>query len=239
MVFAVRPKIFMKQDEKQILYAFMPVLLIDVFVLLVKWGEVYFGASLAHYGILPRSVSGLRGIVFAPFIHGDFNHIVNNLLTFTVLGWALRFFYKEIFWKILFLSMLMTGLWTWISARESYHIGLSGVLYAVFGFLLFSGFIRKNIPLIAISFFVALMYGSMVWGILPVKQAISWESHFWGFVAGIILAVYFRNEGGIPSKKYDWENEEDTEDNSGEADYWQSGVEDDFQPYGSEWKSSR
>ncbi len=227
---------YMKKDEKQILYAFVPVLIIDVIILLVKWGEVHFGVSLAQYGILPRNFSGLRGVLLAPFIHGDINHLTNNLLTFTVLGWALRFFYKEIFWKILFLSMIMTGLWTWISARASYHIGLSGVLYGVFGFLLLSGFIRKNIPLIAISFFVALMYGSMVWGILPVKQAISWESHFWGFVAGVILAVYFRNEGGIKPKKYDWEEEDDDDENpTDEPPYWMQ--KDDFQPYEKIWRS--
>ena len=192
---------------------------------------------LGFCGILPRDFRGLKGIVFSPFIHHDFNHLVNNLLTFTVLGWALRFFYKELFWKVLLLSVLMVGLWTWISAREAYHIGLSGVLYSVFGFLLLSGFIRKNIPLIAISFFVVLMYGSMMWGILPVKQEISWESHFWGFIAGAILAFYFRNTGGVPQKKYSWELEEENE-NKDENPYWEIEQEE-FSPYEKPWRSNK
>jgi membrane associated rhomboid family serine protease len=227
----------MKKDEKQLIYALIPVLIIDVLITAVKWVEWYFGLSFSGYGILPRSVEGLKGIIFSPFIHHDFNHLINNLLTFTVLGWALRFFYKELFWKIVLLSMLMVGLWTWISAREAYHIGLSGVLYSIFGFLLLSGFIRKNIPLIAISFFVVLMYGSMMWGILPLKQEISWESHLWGFIAGAVLAFYYRKSGGIPPKKYSWELEEETDENLTDS-YWETN-QDEFSPYDKPWRSNK
>ena len=106
------------------------------------------------------------------------------------------------------LNYLLAGFYTWISARHSYHIGASGLVYALFGFIFISGFIRKYIPLIALSFLVAFLYGSLVWGILPWKQGVSWEGHFWGLFVGLILAIFYRKQG--PQKKvYQWEEEEE------------------------------
>ncbi len=183
---------------------------------LVKGMEVYFDLSFVSWGILPRDLIGLRGILFSPWIHGSLNHLVNNSIPLLILGTALFYFYRSIAFRLIFWSYLLAGLYTWISARTSYHIGASGVVYSLFGFLFISGFIRKNTHLIAISFLVAFLYGSLVWGILPWDKGMSWEGHFWGLFLGLVLAVFYRKKG--PKRKlYSWDlypedEEETTED---------------------------
>lgn len=196
-----------KEDRNHIIntlfYPFLFVGLMTVVFLI----EFLFDYNLGIYGIYPRSFSGLRGIFFAPFLHGSTSHLINNSIPLFILGSALFYFYKEIAFKVFVWIFLMCGVWTWVSAREAFHIGASGIVYGLFSFLLFSGFIRKHFQLIAISFFVVFVYGSMVWGIFPIKVNVSFEGHFWGFMAGIVLALYYKNQG--PQKKeYHWEEDE-------------------------------
>ncbi len=175
-----------------------------------------FNLNLYKFGIYPRKLSGLVGVICAPFIHANFSHLFNNVVSFFILTSTLFFFYKKIALKVIFWVLIMGGFWTWVAARESYHIGASGVIYGIFSFLLISGFLRKNIQLIAISLFVVFVYGGMIWGIFPIKVQISYEGHMWGFVAGIILAIFYRKQG--PQKiKYEWPDEDDEND---EDDYW-------------------
>jgi hypothetical protein len=108
---------------------------------------------------------------------------------------------------------LFTGFWVWLLARESAHIGASGLIYGLVCFLFFSGILRKDTRLMAVSLLVTFLYGSMVWGILPIDQSISWESHLFGSVAGFFCAIYFRHEG--PQRpKAQWEIDEEIESNS-------------------------
>jgi membrane associated rhomboid family serine protease len=176
-----------------------------VFLVDLQWElKVY------QYGVFPRSIQGLRGILFSPFIHSGLEHLVNNSVPLLVLGTALFYFYKDLATKFLFWCWIMAGLWLWASGRESYHIGASGIIYALASFLFFSGIFRQQKQLIAISLLVTFLYGSMVWGILPIKENMSYEGHFWGGVSGLVLAIYFRKKGP-QRKKYDWEDEEDDE----------------------------
>ena len=171
--------------------------------------------SLISFGVFPRKLSGLIGILTSPLIHGDWNHLFNNSIPLLILGSALFYFYREVAFKVSTWIYLMVGMWTWLSAREAYHIGASGVLYGLFSFLLVSGFIRGNKNLISLSFAVVFLYGSLVWGIFPIDLKVSFEGHFWGFVAGIVLAIYYRKQG--PQKdEYVWEDEEDDEN-----PYWE------------------
>lgn len=199
-----------KKEKNQFIAAlFLPsVLVFTMFIVFLI--EIIFNVSFNSYGIYPRKVSGLIGIILAPFLHGDFSHLLNNSIPILILGSSLFYFYKEIALKVFLWVFIMGGIWTWMSAREATHIGASGVVYGLFSFLLISGFIRRNMQLISISFFVVFVYGSMVWGIFPIKVEISYESHFWGFIAGAILSVYYRKQG--PQKKeYHWE-EDDNDD---------------------------
>ncbi len=180
------------------------------FVLLlwiVFWFEAKYGYNFNRYGIYPRTLSGLRGIVFSPFIHGDIKHLYHNSIPLFVLFFSLLYFYRSISFKVFVYGTLMTGLLTWIIARKSYHIGASGIIYLLFSFIFFSGVFRKNYRLIAVSLVVIFLYGSMVWYLLPVEERLSWEGHLSGFVTGILFAYYFKGTG-IQRHQYEWEKED-------------------------------
>lgn len=184
-----------------------------VLMWLVKFTEFTFHTRFSFLGITPLEPIGLLGIFLSPFLHGDWNHLMANSVPVFVLGSALYYFYRPIATKVLLLTVLMTGLWVWVGARESTHIGASGVIYGLSSFLMFSGFLRRDNRLMALSFVVVFLYGSLVWGIFPElfpEKNISWESHLSGLVAGIILAAFFRKEG--PQRRlYSWDLEPEPE----------------------------
>lgn len=180
---------------------------------IIRGFEAVTGYDLGFLGVYPRKAEGLVGIITAPLIHGSFKHLFANSVPLFVLGGSLFYFYREIAVKSFVIIYLVTGLWVWVGARSSFHIGASGVVYGLASFLFISGILRKEGRLLAITLLVTFLYGSMVWGIFPDfmrEQNISWESHLWGLVAGLITAVYFRREGP-QRKKYDWEIEEEME----------------------------
>lgn len=191
---------------------------IIIFVLwLVRLVEVADDLDLFYYGVFPRRIIGLPGILVSPFIHANFNHLINNSIPFFSLLTAIFYFYHKVAWKVLLVSYLATGVLVWFLARSSYHIGASGLVYSFASFVFFSGIVRRNINLLAISMLVIFLYGSMVWGIFPYRPDMSWESHLIGLATGAMLAIYYRNEGPLPTKfisDMEDEEEETGEDNS-------------------------
>lgn len=179
---------------------------------LVKITEILFDFDLTFLGIYPLSIKGIPGILFSPFIHGDFEHLFYNSLPLFFLGTALFYFYSEIAVKISIWTYLLTGILVWIAGRDAWHIGASGLIYGLASFLFFSGIIRKYFRLVALSLLIVFLYGSMVWGIFPnIYRNVSWESHMLGFISGIILAIAYRKEG--PQEPvYEWLDEEDEAD---------------------------
>lgn len=156
--------------------------------------EWYVGIDLGFLGINPRNLYSLPGIFSAPLVHGDWSHMLNNSVSFLVLG--LLFFnnYPRIAALVFVLIYFFTGFLVWLIARGgTYHIGMSGVIYGLASFLFFSGFYRGNAAAIALSLLTALLYGSMAWGVLPTDPGISWESHLSGALVGFIIAYVFRN----------------------------------------------
>jgi membrane associated rhomboid family serine protease len=130
-------------------------------------------------------------------------------------GTGLIYFYRGISLSVITMIWFFTNTWVWLAARPDVHIGASGLIYGFVCFLFFSGVFRRDPRLLAISLLVTFLYGSLVWGILPVSQTISWESHFFGSVAGIFAAIYFRKEG--PQRKIKvWEEEPEPT----EPEYW-------------------
>lgn len=187
-------------------------LVVPCFFLLIIWlvkiVEVVLNVDLAIYGVYPLHLEGLRGIVFAPLIHSGFRHLFNNSFPILFLGIALFYFYRGLAYKVFFLIYILSGIWLWFFGRTAYHIGASGLIYGMASFLFFSGIFRKYIRLMAISLIVVFFYGSLIWGLLPLKPNVSWEAHLMGGIAGLILAIYYRNEG--PQRpKYSWEKEEE------------------------------
>ena len=199
----------LQEEHKQ--FKFSPVVigfpLYFVLVLwIVYWVEVNYNLYFNKYGIYPRTITGLRGIIFSPFIHSGLKHLFNNSVPLFILLTALFYFYRKIAYKILLYGIVFSGLLTWVIARDANHIGASGIVYLLFSFILFSGIFRKYNRLIAVSLIVIFLYGSMIWYILPIKEEISWEGHLSGFIFGLLFAFIFRKHG--PQKvKYYWEED--------------------------------
>ena len=168
-----------------------------VAIWLIYWVEITFGYNFNTYGILPREIKGLRGVLFSPFIHSDASHLSSNSIPLFVLLASLFYFYRKIAHKVLIYGILLSGLFCWIIARDSYHIGASGVIYLLFSFIFFSGIIRKHYRLIAMSLVVIFLYGGMIWFIIPTEDRISWEGHLSGFLIGLLFAFLYRKKGII------------------------------------------
>ena len=186
---------------------FVPFVIVVIMWSVYGW-ENYMQVSLNSFGILPRDFVGLRGILFSPFIHGGFDHIVSNTFPVLILGTAIYYFYRKSANYVILYSFLMTGLWTWAMARSSFHIGASGLIYAWGAFLFASGAINKNKRMMGLSLLVVFIYGSLIWGVLPLMPNISFESHLFGAIAGFILAYVFRKDGP-QRKKHIWETKEE------------------------------
>lgn len=182
--------------------------------LVILWGiklyEYFGGAYLSQYGLFPRRVSGLVGILVSPLLHADFGHLISNSLPLLILGSIVFYFYRTIAFQVFFWVYFMTGIWVWVAAREAYHIGASGLVYGFITFLFFSGLFRKDTRLLALSLFVTFIYGGAIWGVLPLQNGTSWESHLLGSVAGFITAYHFRKEGP-PPRVYDFGDEAENE----------------------------
>ncbi len=198
----------MHSETRKIITSFIAPFIFVLIMVGVKLLEIFLPADFVSWGILPRNITGLKGILTAPFIHADWEHLSSNAIPIIVCGAALFYFYKEIAWKVLLIVYLCGGFWLWLGGRENYHIGASNIVYGLACFLFFSGIIRRHTGLIAVSLLVVFLYGSMVWGLLPVLEKISWEGHLFGTLAGILCAVVFRKQGP-QRKQYDWENEDD------------------------------
>jgi len=135
------------------------------------------------------------------------SHLWHNTIPIIVLTAALFYFYKPIAFKVLLLLYLGAGLGTWLIGRTSYHIGMSGVIYALVAFLFFKGIMTKHYRLVALSLLVVFLYGSLIWGTLPIKAGVSWEGHLSGFVVGILVALRFRESVPTPPQ-FVWEKDD-------------------------------
>jgi len=156
-------------------------------------------------GILPRNFSGLVGIFTSPLIHGGFSHLISNTAPLVFMGLGIFYFYPRVSYRVFTIIYLGTGILVWIFGREVYHIGASGIIYGFVSFLFFSGIFRKDNRSIALALIVIFLYGGLIWGVLPVEKGVSWESHLFGAIVGLISSFIFRKVD--PPKKYDWEDE--------------------------------
>ncbi|CAL2076466.1 Membrane associated serine protease, rhomboid family [Tenacibaculum sp. 190524A02b] len=177
----------------------LPLFLVLI-IWLVYWVEIKFGFNFNKFGVLPRTLKGIRGVFFSPFIHSNTGHLFNNSIPLFVLTSLLLIFYKKVAAKVLLYGGIITGVLTWCIARESYHIGASGIVYLLFSFTFFSGIIKKHFRLIAVSLVVIFLYGSMVWYVFPIKEGMSWEGHLSGFLTGIFFAYIYRKLGIVKEK---------------------------------------
>ena len=199
-------------DRKRIVLSLYISGLFAVLVGIVRLLESALNAEWYRYGIEPRTVSGLYGIVTAPFLHADWEHYASNAVALLVLGAVAIYAYRVIAYNVLVWVWFLDGIGVWLLGRDSFHIGASGLVYGLASFLMFSGVLRKNRAMLAISFFVIVGYGGMIWGMMPLLEHISWEAHLFGFLSGIGLAVYYRKQGPKDDPIPDWYYEEETDE---------------------------
>lgn len=202
----------MVEERRKFIYSLVFPSFFLVLIWLVKIVEVVLDLDFTGYGIFPMKLKGLTGIITGPLIHADFKHLFDNSIPLFLLSTAIFYFYRTVAFRVFFLTYLLTGVWVWFGGRTAYHIGASGLVYGFASFLFFSGIIRNNLNLLAISLLVVFLYGGLVWGILPYDYHVSWESHMGGGLSGLVLAFYYRKYGP-PVIKYDWEEEEDEDEN--------------------------
>jgi len=200
-----------KNEQKKILYSTVFPLFLLLLMFLVHWIQFMEETHWFFLGVKPLSSEGLPGILLSPFIHADWGHLGANAGPFLVLTSVLFYVYRDIALKVFIWIYILAGIWLWFGARDAWHVGASGLVYGMAAFLFVSGIIRNYVPLIALSMMVVFLYGGLFWGIFPVEWLVeySWEAHLWGALAGVVVAVVFRNEG--PQKPPPPEEEDDDE----------------------------
>lgn len=146
---------------------------------------------LTHYGLVPRSYDHLIGILTHPFIHGSWGHLISNMMSFSVLAFLVSRSGLSRFFAIFALCWAGSSLGTWIMGRESYHIGLSGIIYGLWGYLLVYAIMYRSLKSIVIAIIVMFLYGSFVWGLLPLHEGVSYEGHIFGGLSGGVLGYLY------------------------------------------------
>lgn len=169
--------------------------LVAVFWLLEILDTFVFNHQLDQYGIVPHSLIGLRGILFAPFLHGGFGHLMANTVPFIILGWLVMLQEVSDFWIVTAVTMIVGGLGVWIFApSNTVHIGASSLIFGYLGFLLLRGYFQRNLASIFLSLLVGLLYGGLILGVFPHQPGVSWQGHLFGFVGGVLAAKLIANE---------------------------------------------
>lgn len=196
-----------------------------VVIWLIKIVEVQFGISFHFLGVYPNEIRGLTGILTAPLIHGSFEHLAGNSLPLLILLTGLFYGYPNSKYKTILLIWFLSGLGTWLFAREAWHFGASGLTHGLCFFLLLASILRRDKRSIALMMIAFFMYGGMLMSIFPREQHISFEYHLFGALAGLLAAVLFRNaDPKLQEKTYSWEQQSDDRDNSEDdliGDEWQ------------------
>ena len=155
--------------------------------------NVLLGGALLRYGVIPRNITGLRGILFAPLLHANFAHIVSNTVPFLILGWLVMLRDPRHFLTVTLMAVVGSGVLSWLlGAPGSVHIGASGVIFGYLGFLMLSGWFDRSIGAIVMSIVVTVLWGGLVWGVLPGLPHVSWQGHLGGFIGGVYAARHYR-----------------------------------------------
>ncbi len=208
------------EDKRRLSNAFTVALLFTLLLWVLKFTEYFTATDFIQLGIYPRRATGLIGIICAPLIHSSFAHLFANTAPIILIGTMLLYGYPRAARVLLPVVYLGSGISVWLFARESYHIGASGVAFGMLFFVFTVGILRWDRRAIALSLVVFFLYGGMILGVLPIQQDISFESHLSGALIGIMLAFRLRqHDPAAPRKQYSWEQEdEEADDNEDRPD---------------------
>ena len=191
-------------------FRFQSHLLVTFLALFIVWTvkilETVLHESFISWGLEPRTLKGLLGIVTMPFLHADFEHLYSNSFGIFILFLGMMHFYEKIAAQVTLFIVLSNGVLVWLLARPSYHIGASGLVYGLSAFIFLSGVMRRDRPTTGAALLVALLFGSLIWGLFPFQQGISWEGHLFGALSGCYFALFYRHSHPPPSLSEDDEN---------------------------------
>ena len=184
----------MEEQKKRIINS----LTIPVQFILLIWAIHFFqiitGFDFGRYGIFPRELFGLRGILFSPLIHSDLRHLLSNSAPMFLLSVMIVYFYPRVANRSMIMIYLLTGLSVWLLGRRVFHIGASGVVYGLVSFVFWMGIFRRSLKSIILALIVTILYSGYFLGILPNQEGISWESHLLGGIVGIFVAYWFKEQ---------------------------------------------
>ncbi len=168
--------------------------------------------NFLQYGLRPGSVDGLLGVFTAPLLHGGVEHLFNNSIPLLVGLTACLFLYPNSSLLTIPAIWLGSGLLGWHIGRPSLHFGASGLLYGLLAFVFLSGVLRRDMRSISVSMLVAFFYGTLIWGVFPIRPHMSWELHLSGAFMGLLMALVLRKWDRVPLRRYDWEDDDSTPD---------------------------
>lgn len=171
-----------------------------------------FGLRLGQFGLRPGSLWGLTGVLTAPLLHANFQHILSNSLPLLISTTSILFLYPNAAFRVIPLVWIGSGALAWLIGRPSLHIGASGLIYGLLAFVFVSGILRRDLRSVSVSLLVGFLYGSMVWGVLPTRPNMSWEMHLSGALIGVMLAFVFRRWDRVPVVRYEWEDDDSVPD---------------------------
>ncbi|UCB55276.1 MAG: rhomboid family intramembrane serine protease [Thiotrichales bacterium] len=203
------------EDTRHLKQSFLITASFTALLWLIKTAESLLGVSLIGYTIFPGEPGTLAGILWAPLIHGSFTHLFANTAPLLILGTVLLYGYPRSSRYVIPIVYFGTGLGVWLFARPAFHLGASGLTFGFMFFVFTVGVLRWDRRAIPISMIVFFLYGGMIWGVFPGKPDISYESHLFGAIIGVTLAVLLRHHDPLPpEKKYSWELEEESLDDA-------------------------
>ena len=155
---------------------------------LINWATKYHFNAL---GIRPRTSRGLLGIIFAPFLHGHANHLFFNTIPLFVLGSLVLANGYTLFYTVSIITIVLGGFLTWAFGRKAIHIGASTLVMGYFGYLLANAYYNFNVTTIILAVICLYYFGGLIIALFPGKKEVSWESHVFGFIAGIAASYMY------------------------------------------------
>jgi membrane associated rhomboid family serine protease len=180
---------------------------------IIECVNLWLDLGLERFGVRPRELAGLPGILLAPLLHHGFDHLISNALPLVVLGTGMLYLYPTSALKVIPSAWLGPGIAVWLfAAGGSVHAGASGLVYGLVSYVFLAGVLRRDRRAIAASLLVCFLYGSMVWGVLPIKAGVSWQTHLAAALIGLALAIVLRRLDIPPLKRFAWEDEERSPD---------------------------
>jgi membrane associated rhomboid family serine protease len=173
---------------------------------LILFVDYFLGLELTRFGLRPGHLKGLIGLLTAPLLHGGAEHMFSNTLPLIISLTAILYLYPRSSVRVMPVIWIGSGLLAWIIGRPSLHFGASGFVYGLLAFVFISGILRFDMRSVAVSIMVWFLYGSMIWGVLPIRPNMSWELHLAGAILGVAMAIVYRYWDVTPVKRYEWED---------------------------------